>query len=82
MPYTDSALFGMLVQAPTTIEVHDAGTIAVKVLKGAAGSVKADELKKMVDKAKEAANALERREGLVGTATTQGHVFTSSTPPI
>ena len=81
LPYTDAALFGVLVQAPTIKEVHDAGKIAVKVLKGAAGSVKADELKKAVSKAKfEAASALERREGLLGTAITQvRHGFTSST---
>ena len=81
LPYTDAALFGVLIQAPTTKEVHDAGKIAVKVLKGAAGSVKAEELKKAVSKAKfEAASALERREGLVGNAITQvRHAFTGST---
>ena len=78
LPYTDAALFGVLVQAPTTKEVHDAGKIVVKVLKGAAGSVKTEELKKAVSKAKfEAANALERREGQVGTAIAQvRHGFT------
>ena len=81
LPYTDATLFGLLVQAPTIKEVHDAGKIAVKVLKGAASSVKADELKKAVSKAKfEAASALERREGLVGSAITQvRHGSTSST---
>ena len=63
LPYTGAGLFGVLVQAPTIKEVHKAGKIAVNVLKGAAGSVKADELKKAVSKAKfEAASALERRE--------------------
>ncbi len=81
LPYTDATLFGVLVQAPMIKEVHDAGKIAIKVLKGAAGSMKAEELKKAVSKAKfEAASALERREGLVGTAIDQvRHGFTSST---
>ena len=71
LPYTDAALFGVLVQAPTMKEVHDEGKIAVKVLKGAAGAVKADGLKKAVSKAKfVAASALEGREGSVGTALT------------
>ena len=84
LPYIDAALFGVLVQAPTIKEVHDAGKIAVKVFKGAAGSVKAEDLKKAVSKAKfEAASALERREGLVGNAITQvRHRSTSSTPII
>jgi ubiquinol-cytochrome c reductase core subunit 2 len=82
LPYSDAALFGVLVQAPTIKEVHDAGKITAKVLKGAAGSVKAEELKKAVCKAKfEAASALERREGLVGAATAQvRHGFTGSIP--
>ena len=72
LPYTDAALFGVLVQAPTIKEVHDAGRITVNVLKGAAGSVKPEELKKAVSKAKfEAASVLERREGLVGAAIDQ-----------
>ena len=72
LPYTDAALFGVLVQAPTTKDVREASRITVNVLKGAAGSVKAEELKKAVRKAKfEAASALERREGVVSVATAQ-----------
>ena len=44
--YTQAALFGVLVQVPTTKEVHDTGKIAVKALKGAADSVKVNYLKK------------------------------------
>ena len=83
LPYTDAALFGVLVQAPTIKEVHDAGKITVKVLKGAASSVKAEELKKAVSKAKfEAASALEQREGLVGAAITQVRYGFSCSLPI
>ena len=72
LPYTDTALFGALVQAPTIKEMHDTRKIAVKVLRGPAGCVKAEELKKAVSMAKfEAASVLERREGLVGTAITR-----------
>jgi len=72
LPYTDAALFGVLVQAPTTKDVREATRITVNVLKGAAGSVKAEELKKAVSKAKfEAASALERREGVVSAAIAQ-----------
>ena len=80
LPYTDAALFGALVQAPTIKEMHDARKIAVKVRRGPAVCVKAEELKKAVSKAKfEAASVLERREGLVGTAITQvRHGFTGS----
>jgi hypothetical protein len=56
----------------STTEVREAGKIVVKVLKGAASSVKADELKKVVCKAKfEAARRLETREGVVGAAIAQ-----------
>lgn len=78
---TAAAPFGVLVQEPTIKEVHDAGKIAVEVLKGAVGSLNAYEVKKAVSKAKfGAASALERRGGLVGTAIAQVlHAFTSST---
>jgi ubiquinol-cytochrome c reductase core subunit 2 len=72
LPYTDAALFGVLIQAPTTNEVRQAGKVVANVLKGAAGSVKAEDLKKAVCKAKfDAASALERREGVVGAAIAQ-----------
>jgi ubiquinol-cytochrome c reductase core subunit 2 len=73
LPNTDAALFGVLVEAPTTTEIREAGKIVVKILKGgAAGSVKAEELNKAVCKTKfEAASALETREGVVGTAIAQ-----------
>ena len=81
-PYTAAALFGVLVQSPTIMaEVHDCGQHRSQSAQRCGGLVKADESKKEVNKAKfEAASALPRQEGLVGTAITQGyHGFTSST---
>ena len=72
LSYTDAALFGLLVQAPTIEEVHVRGRSQSMCSKGAAGSLKAEELKKVVRNAIfESANALEPREGLVSTAISQ-----------
>lgn len=69
LPYTDAALFGVVVQAPTAEAVREAGKSVVKALKAvASGSVKDEEVKKAVAKAKfAAASTIESRDGLVST---------------
>lgn len=65
LPYSDATLFGILVQGATAEDVKVAGQAAVKALKEA-GSVKEEELKKAVAKAKfAAASAVESKQGLV-----------------
>ncbi|KAK7448432.1 ubiquinol-cytochrome c reductase core subunit 1 [Stygiomarasmius scandens] len=65
LPYSDASLFGLLVQGPTSASVKEAGKAAVTALKSAS-SLKGDDLKKAVAKAKFAsASATESREGLV-----------------
>ncbi|EPQ55999.1 LuxS/MPP-like metallohydrolase [Gloeophyllum trabeum ATCC 11539] len=66
LPYSDAALFGILVQGPTAEAVKQAGQTAVKALKEATGSgLKAEELKKAVAKAKfQAASATDRRDSI------------------
>lgn len=65
LPYSDATLFGLLVQGTTTAGVKEAGKLAVQALK-AANSVKAEDLKKAVAKAKfAAASAIDGREGIV-----------------
>ncbi|TFK48170.1 LuxS/MPP-like metallohydrolase [Heliocybe sulcata] len=67
LPYSDAALFGILVQGPTSQAVKQAGQAAVKALKDATGSsgLKAEDLKKAVAKAKfQAASVSESREGI------------------
>jgi len=67
LPYSDAALFGILVQGPTSEAVTQAGQTAVKVLKEATGSsgLKSEDLKKAVAKAKfQAASVADSRDGL------------------
>lgn len=65
LPYSDAALFGLLIQGATTEGVKAAGKAAVTALK-AAGGIKGDELKKAVVKAKfTAASASDGRDGLI-----------------
>lgn len=70
LPYSDAALFGLLVQGTSAEGVKEAATLAVKALKDASASsgVKAEDLKKAVAKAKfAAASIVEDREGFVST---------------
>lgn len=65
LPYSDATLFGLLVQGTTAEGVKEAGRLAVQALK-AAGSAKAEDVKKAVAKAKfAAASALDGRDGVV-----------------
>ncbi|GBE86851.1 Cytochrome b-c1 complex subunit 2, mitochondrial [Sparassis crispa] len=65
LPYSDATLFGLLIQGETTEGVKAAGQAAVTALK-AAGSLKGEDLKKAVSKAKfEAASAFDKRDGLI-----------------
>lgn len=68
LPYSDATLFGLLVQGPTPAAVKEAATASVKALKDATGSLKAEDLKKAVAKAKfAAASAAEDRLGYITT---------------
>ncbi|EIW56375.1 ubiquinol-cytochrome C reductase complex core protein 2 [Trametes versicolor FP-101664 SS1] len=67
LPYSDASLFGLLVQAPTTAAVKEAGKVAVAALQ-AAGSLKGEELQKAIAKAKFiAASAVDGRDGLISS---------------
>jgi len=67
LPYSDATLFGFVVQGETAEDVKTAAAAAVAALK-AAGSVKAEDLKKAVAKAKfAAASSVEGRTGFVNT---------------
>ncbi|KZS88748.1 ubiquinol-cytochrome C reductase complex core protein 2 [Sistotremastrum niveocremeum HHB9708] len=67
LPYSDAALFGLLIQAPTAEKAKEAGKVAYQALKdAAAGNVKKEELAAASAKAKFLATAAtESREGLV-----------------
>ncbi|KAF8651070.1 hypothetical protein AX16_004933 [Volvariella volvacea WC 439] len=68
LPYSDAALFGLLVQGSTTASVKEAGKVAVQALKTAATGIKDEELKKAIAKAKfSAASAVDSRDGLVSS---------------
>ena len=68
LPYSDASLFGLLVQGSTPSKVKEAGQAAVAALKAASKSIKAEELKTAVAKAKfAAASSVDTREGLVRT---------------
>ncbi|TCD65163.1 ubiquinol-cytochrome c reductase core subunit 1 [Steccherinum ochraceum] len=77
LPYSDATLFGFLVQGETAADVKTAAAAAVSALK-AAGSIKAEELKKAVAKAKFAAAS--SIEGRVGFATTLGAKVLAGAP--
>lgn len=65
LPYSDGALFGILVQGATAGLAKDAAKAAIDALR-AAGSVKAEEAKAALAKARfAAASLLDGREGLV-----------------
>jgi ubiquinol-cytochrome c reductase core subunit 2 len=65
LPYSDAALVGLLIQAPTTAAVREAGKAAVALLKSTSG-VKAEELTAAVAKAKfRMASSKDGRAGLV-----------------
>ncbi|TFY68655.1 hypothetical protein EVJ58_g878 [Rhodofomes roseus] len=65
LPYSDAALYGILIQGESTEGVKAAGKAAVAALK-ASGDLKGDDLKKAVAKAKfAAASALDGRDNLV-----------------
>ncbi|KAJ8522190.1 hypothetical protein ONZ45_g1217 [Pleurotus djamor] len=67
LPYSDAALFGLLIQGNTAAGVTEAGKVAVKALKDvtSAGGLKAEDLTKAIAKAKfSAASSVESRDGL------------------
>jgi ubiquinol-cytochrome c reductase core subunit 2 len=65
IPYSDASLFGLLVEGKTAEGMKEAGKAAVTALK-AAGSLKSEDVKKAVAKAKfAAASAVDSRDGLV-----------------
>lgn len=67
LPYSDATLFGFIVQGETAEDVKVAAKAAVTALKEA-GSVKAEDLKRAVAKAKfAAASSVEGRTGFVST---------------
>ena len=68
LPYSDASLFGLLFQGETTEGVKDAVVASVKVLKDAAATIKPEDLKKAIAKAKfTAANSAESRDSFVST---------------
>ena len=70
LPYSDATLFGLLIQGETAEGVKEAAAASVKVLKdtSSSGSVKPEELKKAIVKAKfAAASSIENREGFIST---------------
>ncbi|KAG8782021.1 ubiquinol-cytochrome c reductase core subunit 1 [Ceratobasidium sp. 428] len=72
VPYSDAALFGVLVRAGTAAEASEGAKAAVAALKKAASGFGADEAKRAVAKAKfVAAASLEGREGLVAAVAPQ-----------
>ncbi|KDQ56024.1 hypothetical protein JAAARDRAFT_133094 [Jaapia argillacea MUCL 33604] len=67
LPYSDAALFGLIVQGATPEAVKEAAKVAVKALKEAAapGGIKNEDFGKAVSKAKfQAASAIDSRDGL------------------
>lgn len=68
LPYSDATLFGLLFQGESAEGVKEAVTASVKTLKDAATSIKPEDLKKAIAKAKFAAASIaENREGFVST---------------
>ena len=65
LPYSDATLFGLLVQGETAEDVKAAGKAAVAALKSVS-SIKAEDVKKAVAKAKfAAASSIDSRSGIV-----------------
>ena len=76
LPYSDATLFGLLVQGSTPASVKEAGKAAVSALKAAAQSIKAEELKSAISKAKfTTANATDSREGIVAVLSSRVRIF-------
>lgn len=70
LPYSDATLFGLLVQGESASDVREAAAASVKILRDttATGSLKPEELKAAIAKAKfAAASAVESREGFIST---------------
>ncbi|KAL5498394.1 QCR2 [Sanghuangporus vaninii] len=70
LPYSDATLFGLLVQGESASDVREAAAASVKILRDttATDSVKPEELKAAIAKAKfAAASAVENREGFIST---------------
>lgn len=68
LPYSDATLFGLLFRGESAEGVKEAVTASVKTLKDAAASIKPEDLKKAIAKAKFAAASIaENREGFVST---------------
>lgn len=66
LPYSDATLFGFLIQSSSAAAAKEASKSVVTTMKAAAKSIKAEELRSAVAKAKfSAANAMESRDGLV-----------------
>ncbi|KAI0726962.1 Metalloenzyme, LuxS/M16 peptidase-like protein [Fomitopsis betulina] len=65
LPYSDAALYGIVIQGADAERVKEAGKVAVAALK-AAGDLKGDDLKKAVAKAKfNAASSLDGRDNVL-----------------
>ena len=65
LPYSDAALYGIIIQGADTERVKEAGKVAVAALK-ASGELKGDDLKKAIAKAKfNAASALDGRDNII-----------------
>jgi ubiquinol-cytochrome c reductase core subunit 2 len=72
VPYSDAALFGVLVRAGSAAEASEGVKAAVAALKKVASGLSAEDAKKAVAKAKfAAASSLEGREGLVAAVASQ-----------
>ncbi len=68
-PYSDAALFGVVISAPTSEGVKAVAMEVAAAIKAASGGAKDEELKRAVAKAKFAdATKLERHESLIATA--------------
>ena len=71
LPYSDAALYGIVIQGADTERVKEAGKVAVAALK-ASGDLKGDDLKKAIAKAKfNAASALDGRDNTIFALGTQ-----------
>lgn len=66
LPYSDAALFGVIISAPTSEGVKSLATEVSTLIQGLKKEVKQDELKRAIAKAKfEAASATETKDGLL-----------------
>lgn len=72
LPYSDAALFGILVQGKNVEGVKEVVKASVKALQDASTSIKPEELQKAIAKAKfSSASAVENKDGFVNTIAPQ-----------